>query len=387
MIAPLSSAAIPAVDEALRIPVREFARQYVGDMPPEIRARSWFGFDAEFSRLLARRGWIGLTLPAEFGGGGRGYFARFVVVEELLAAGAPVSAHWIADRQSGPLIARFGTDAQKRFYLPRICRAEAFFCIGMSEPNAGSDLAGVTTRAERTHDGWRLNGRKIWTTNAPRSHYMITLARTSGTPADRHKGLSQLIVDLSLPGVTIRPIRDLVGDAHFSEIFLDDVELPPDALVGVEGAGWDQVNAELAFERSGPERIYSSIVLLDEWLAATRRRASVPVAHDAIDLALAGRAVAHLCTLREMAISVTDLLERGQNPAVAAALVKDLGTEFEQWLPAAIADAVAGQAEKDFEAPVAKALAYLVQIAPMYSLRGGTREILRGILAHAVGLR
>src|SRR5690242_1979349 len=176
------------------------------------------GYDAAFSRKLGAAGLLGLTLPTEYGGGERGPFARFVVVEELLAAGAPVGAHWIADRQSAPLILNFGTEAQREFYIPRICRGEALFCIGMSEPGAGSDLAGVRTRAERSDSGWRLNGQKIWTTNAVHSDYMIALVRTSGTPLDRQGGLSQLIVDLKAPGVTVRPIIDLTGDAHFCEV-------------------------------------------------------------------------------------------------------------------------------------------------------------------------
>jgi alkylation response protein AidB-like acyl-CoA dehydrogenase len=139
MIPALALTAIPPQDEALRGDVRAFVEEAVAALPPDVRARSWMGFDAAFSRKLAARGWIGLTLPAEYGGGGRSAFARFVLVEELLAVGAPVSAHWIADRQSGPLILKYGTESQRRFYLPRICRAEAFFCIGMSEPDTGSD--------------------------------------------------------------------------------------------------------------------------------------------------------------------------------------------------------------------------------------------------------
>ncbi len=388
MIGELPLVHIPEQDEALRLAVREFARGYVAAMAPEARARSWMGFDADFSRQLAERGWVGLTLPREYGGQGRGHFARFVVVEELLAAGAPVSAHWIADRQSGPLIAKYGTEAQKRFYLPRICKAQAFFCIGMSEPNAGSDLASVGSRAERIGNAWRLNGRKIWTTNAPRSHYMIALVRTSGVPADRHKGLSQLIVDLKLPGVTIRPIRDLAGDAHFSEIFFDDVKLADDALIGQEGAGWEQVTAELAFERSGPERLYSSIVLLEEWLSSLRRqqqRSGAPI--DASAAALLGRFACHLTVLREMSMSITDKLAHGESPVVEAALVKDLGTELEQAMSALIADAVAATPDDEVEAPLARTLAYVSQVAPTFSLRGGTREILRGMIARGLGLR
>jgi alkylation response protein AidB-like acyl-CoA dehydrogenase len=387
MIHELPLVAIPEQDEALRLEVREFARHYVSNMAPELRARSWMGFDAAFSRLMAERGWLGLTLPREYGGQGRGFFARFVVVEELLTAGAPVSAHWIADRQSGPLIAKYGTEAQKQFYLPKICKAEAFICIGMSEPNAGSDLASVGSKAEKTPTGWRLNGRKIWTTNAQDSHYIIALVRTSGVPADRSKGLSQLIVDLKLPGITVQPIQDLAGDAHFSEIFFDDVELADAALIGSEGGGWEQVTAELAFERSGPERLYSSIVLLEEWLAHLRRCSQAKAQLGTASVALLGRFVSHLAVLREMSLSITEKLSRGESPVIEAALVKDLGTELEQAMPTLIADALAETPDAAVDAPLARTLAYVSQVAPTFSLRGGTREILRGMIARGLGLR
>ena len=383
MLAPLSLQRIPPEDEALRAPVRAFLAEALAGMPPERRARSWMGFDAPFSRQLAERGWIGLTLPERYGGGGRSAFARFVLVEELLAAGAPVSAHWIADRQSAPLILRFGSEAQRAFYLPRICRAEAFFCIGMSEPDTGSDLASVRSRAERSADGWRLNGTKLWTTNAHVSHYVIALVRSSGTAEDRQRGLSQFIVDLKAPGVTVRPIRDLTGDAHFNEIVFDDVQLGDDALIGEEGAGWAQVNAELAFERSGPERILSSIVLVDEWLAWLRTRAEVP----AEQISALGRIAAQLAVLRSLSLAVTGRLAAGDSPVTEAALVKDLGTALEQHIPDAIARLVG--AEPDLTPPPAllRTLAYVAQIAPSYSLRGGTREILRGMVARGLGLR
>lgn len=385
MIRSLSKTAIPAEDEALRAPVRAFISEALQVMPAELRARSWMGFDAEFSRALAQRGWLGLTLPEQYGGGGQGAFSRFVLVEELLVAGAPVSAHWIADRQSGPLILKYGTEAQKQFYLPPICRGEAFFCIGMSEPNAGSDLASVGSRAVRTPSGWVLNGAKIWTTNAHRSHYMIALVRTSGTPQDRHKGLSQVIVDLSLPGVSIKPITDLTGDQHFCEVFFDNVELDDAALIGSEGSGWEQVTAELAFERSGPERIYSSMVLLEEWIAYLRGRdGSGPES-----LRLLGQMVSRLAVLRAMALSITAMLQNGESPTIEAALVKDMGTEFEQQLPLLIADALADDLADGRAVPpsLLKVLAYITQIAPSFSLRGGTREILRGVIARGLGLR
>jgi alkylation response protein AidB-like acyl-CoA dehydrogenase len=383
MIEPLPLTVVPPEDEALRAPVRAFLAERLRDMPIETRARTWMGADADFSRALAERGWVGLTLPREYGGGGRSPFARFVLVEELLAAGAPVAAHWIAERQSAPQILKYGTEAQKRFFVPRICRAEVFFCIGMSEPQSGSDLASVRTRAERGSSSWRLNGQKIWTSGAFRAHYMIALVRTSGTADDRHRGLSQFIVDLKTPGITIRPIEDLTGDRHFCEVFFDNVELADEALIGAEGAGWEQVTSELAYERSGPERIYSSLVLLDAWLAFLRSHKSKSPAA----LALAGRMASHQAVLRALSIAVTAKLAEGKSPVVEAALVKDLGTEIEQLIPVAIADALGADPEQPVPASLTRTLAYITRVAPTFSLRGGTREILRGMIARGLGLR
>lgn len=375
-------ATVPAHAEAFRADVRSFLAEHLPPVAPEIRARSWTGFDAAFSRRLAQRGWVGLTLPSTYGGAGLDAFRRFVLVEELLIAGAPVAAHWIADRQSGPLILKYGTEEQKAFYLPRICEAQAFFCIGMSEPNAGSDLASVRSRAIRDEQGWRLNGRKIWTTNAHRAHYMIALVRTSGNPEDRHRGLSQFIVDLSLPGVTVRPIVDLAGDAHFSEVTFDDVLLPESALIGAEGGGWEQVNAELAFERSGPERLYSSVVLLDQWIQHLRREGCSHA-----DATLVGSFASQLAALRSLSVAVTARLAWGESPVVEAALVKDLGTELEQAIPAAIEAALGTNPDRPIDVELYRTVAYLSQISPTFSLRGGTREILRGIIARGLGLR
>lgn len=377
----LQLAAIPAQDEALRASVRAFLREALQDMPADRRARSWMGYDAEFSRALARQGWLGLTLPAAYGGGERSNYARFVLSEELLAAGAPVSAHWIADRQTAPLILRYGSQAQRDFYLPRIIRGEAFFAIGMSEPDTGSDLASVRTRATPQGGGWLLNGRKIWTTNAHRSHYMCALVRTSGAPEDRHRGLSQMIFDLTLPGIEIRPIRGITGDTHFCEVLFDNVRLPADALVGEEGSGWAQVTAELALERSGPERIYSSMVLIDGWLAHLRANG----APEPAQVRLAGRLAANLAVLRAMSLAVTRRLNEGADASLAAVLVKDLGTGFEQAVPEWIGQALrAGPAPDEV---LARTLAYLTLINPTFSLRGGTRHILRGIIARELGLR
>jgi alkylation response protein AidB-like acyl-CoA dehydrogenase len=381
LLACFAPATIPPEAEAIRADVRAFLQTALPPAAPATRARTWTGWNADFSRALAARGWVGLTMPRALGGAGLTPWHRFVLVEELLLAGAPIAAHWIGDRQSAPLLLKFGTAAQQARFIPAICRSELFFCIGMSEPDAGSDLANVRTRATRAADGtaggWRLTGRKIWTTHAHRADWMIALVRTSGTAEDRQKGLSQFLVDLRAPGVSIRPIPLLTGDSEFSEVTFDDVHLPEDALVGAEGNGWAQVNAELAFERSGPERIYSSAILLDLW-ARTLDSTSDPR-----DLELLGRLTARLATLRAMSVALTARLAEGQSPIVEAALFKDLGTGFEQSVPTLLADRIDEAADPD----LLDTLAYLQLLSPVFTLRGGTREILRGMIARGLGLR
>jgi alkylation response protein AidB-like acyl-CoA dehydrogenase len=378
----LTLSALPPEDEALRPAVRALIEEHVHSMPLHRRARTWMGGDAAFSRAMGKAGFLGLTLPKEYGGAARGPLARFVVVEELLCAGAPVGMHWVADRQSALVILNFGTEAQRQSYLPRICRGEVFFCIGMSEPGAGSDLAAVRSRAERTKTGWRLNGQKIWTSGAHYADYMIALVRTSGEVGDRQQGLSQILVDLKAPGITIRPIPDLNGDPDFNELFFDNVELPEDALLGNEGEGWTQVNAELAFERSGPERIYSSAVLLDAWVQHVAQQKPSETRQE-----LAGSLTAQLAVLRELSVAVTTRLAAGERPLVEASLVKDLGTTFEQSVPVLIGDDLASHPDESVDPDLWQALMTLTHIAPAFSLRGGTREILRGIIARGLGLR
>ncbi len=379
----LNPCTIPPEDEALRPHIRALAAETVARLPAETRARSWSGLDIEFSHRLGREGFLGLTLPKEYGGAGRGPFARFVVVEELLAVGAPVAAHWIADRQSAPLILNYGTEAQRKLFLPKIASGEIFFCIGMSEPNSGSDLASVRTRAEKISTGWVLNGQKIWTTNALHADYMIALIRTSGTVNERQAGLSQLLVPLKAKGVTVRPITDLTGASEFAEVFFDNVKLDEDALVGKEGQGWDQATAELAFERSGPERIYSSLVLIDTWVQHLRRVGRIigPAAQ------LAGEFTGKLMVLRAMSLAVTGQLAAGESPVIEASLIKDLGTSYEQEVPALIAEDIGSHPDEEVSVEFYRTLNFMSRIAPSFSLRGGTREILRGIIARGLGLR
>jgi alkylation response protein AidB-like acyl-CoA dehydrogenase len=371
---------LPPEAASLRSEVRAFLSAELAEMPAAERARSWSGSSRNFSRKLGARGWIGMTWPKKYGGHERSYAERYVVIEELLAAGAPVGSHWVADRQSGPLLLRFGTEEQRERFLPGIAAGELSFCIGMSEPGAGSDLAAVRTRAVSVDGGFNVSGQKIWTSNAYDADFMIALVR-SGDASQRHAGLSQLLVDMKSPGLTVRPIANLTGESHFNEVFLDDVFVPGSHLVGREGDGWRQVGAELAFERSGPERYLSSLRAFLEFL---RRVGDTPSESERL---LIGTFSADLWTLRQMSLSIMGKLSAGEDPATDAAIVKDLGTSLEQEMPRALQAIARDDVDLDRNGPFETTLSYLLQVAPSFSLRGGTREILRGIIARDLGLR
>ena len=369
----------PPEAETLRSEVRAFLETNLDNVPQEIKAETWSGADPEFSKKVGKKGWIGLSWPKEHGGAGRSAMERYVVLEEMLVAGAPVGSHWVADRQSGPLIIRYGTPEQQEKLLPGILKGETSFCIGMSEPDSGSDLAALRTKADKKGDVYIVNGTKLWTSGAHRSHYMIALFRTS-KEEDRHGGLTQFIVDLSLPGITIRPIIDLTGGHHFNEVIFEDAEVPVSMLIGKEGGGWNQVTAELALERSGPERYLSCYLLLKELIREFSDR------NDNEGVTEIGRQLSHLATLRQMSVSVAGMLNDGENPALEASVVKDLGTVFEQQLPNIAHRLMRVEPDSkgtDFQ----RYLAILTQTSPSFSLRGGTREILRGIIARGLGLR
>lgn len=345
------------------------------------RARSWTRFDDEFSRKMGAAGYIGMVWPREYGGHQRTELERFIVIEEYLASGAPVAGHWAADRQSGPLLLKYGTEAQKRDILPRIAAGECFFCIGMSEADAGSDLASVRTRCTRTAKGWVISGAKLWTSGADRCHYMILLGRTSPQTEERHKGLSQFLVDLKRPGITIRPIRSMSDDYEFNEVIFDDVLVPEDALLGRLDGGWQQVMGELGIERSGPERFMSSHRLIFEFAKGIEPES------DAASHAALGRLIAGAVTLRKLSMSIAAHKEQMESLQVNAAIVKELGARFEQGAVEVVRQAVEVEPDGRAEADLDSALGITALCAPLFSLRGGTTEILRGIIARELGLR
>ena len=375
---------LPAGADALRAEVRAFLNEELADFPVPAQARSWGGFDAEFSQKLGQRGWLGMTWPAPFGPG-RTALERYFVIEELLAAGAPGAAHWIAERQSGPLLLRFGTDEQRAALLPGIAAGETYFCIGMSEPDSGSDLASIRSRAVPAEvdgeKGWVVNGRKVWTTYAQHSRYMIALLRTGEPGENRHDGTTQFIVDLAAPGVTVQPIRNMIGDEEFNEVTFDDVFVPETMVVGEVGNGWRQVTAELAFERSGPDRFLSAFALLKALVAVAGEKPS-----DAAAAAI-GRLHAHLAILRAMSLSVAAQLDAGAEPVLEAAFVKDLGGNFEKSIPEIAHQVIGASPRSDGGSDFEQALAYVQQACVSFSLRGGTTEIMRGVIARGLGLR
>lgn len=369
-------ASLPESTDALREEVRDFLQDNA-DFLAHPNSDFSSGHEPGFSERLGARGWIGMTWPKAFGGGERSFFERYVVTEELLAAGAPVGAHWIADRQSGPLLLRFGSEAQKQHYVPQIAAGKAFFSIGMSEPNSGSDLASVRTKADVKGDGYVINGTKLWSTDAHRNHYMIALVRTEPVSDNRHAGLSQFIIDLRNDAVDVRPIRNIAGGEDFNEVVFNDTFVPRDRMVGEPGNGWAQVTSELGYERSGPERFLSAYRVFVELV-----RAAGAAPSEAQQRAI-GRLAAHFMTLRRMSISVAGMLEGGRDVVVEAALVKELGNNFEKLVPEVARLALPSQSAVAFKA----AYTDTQLLSPSFTLRGGTREILRGVIARGLGLR
>ncbi len=376
---------LPPEAAALRLEVRAFLREEIerGGFDPYNPDRD-AAFSPAFSRKVGARGWIGMTWPKDVGGHGRTHLERYVVIEEMLAARAPVRAHWVADRQSGPVILKYGTEAVKREVIPKIVRGETSFCIGLSEPNSGSDVFAASTKASKVAGGWLVNGRKIWTSNAHVAEYMIGLFRTSPATKENHRhGLSQFLVEMRTPGITVRPITNMAKQCDFNEVTFDDVFVPDGNLLGEKDMAWQQATDELAYERSGPDRILETLPVLGELLGAVGPAPDERVAEGI------GREVAHLKTLRRMSFSVAGMLQSGKLPLVEAALVKDLGTNWEQALPERARRLLpsGSAASQSGDARYAAALRHNTLIAPKLTIQGGTREVLRGIIARGLGLR
>jgi alkylation response protein AidB-like acyl-CoA dehydrogenase len=375
---------LPPKCEALRREVRAFLEEEIarGTFDPR-RPHDDDADNPGFSRRAGDRGWIGMTWPKKYGGRERSFLERYVVTEEMRVANAPTRRFFVADRQSGPILLKYAPEHIKLDILPRICRGELCFSIGMSEPDSGSDLFAAKTKATKTSGGWLINGTKTWITAAHMADYMIAIFRTSpSTRENRRHGLTQFLVNMKTPGIEINPIAQLTGQRDFNEVVFKDAFILDDHLLGEIDGAWKQATAELAYERSGPERF------LETYYALTGLIDAVGSAPDIRAAEGLGRLVAQLHTLRRMSVSVAGMLEAGKEPVVEAAIVKDLGTVWEQELPhRARALAAFVDAEARERAGFHELLPFALKTAPKLTIQGGTSEVLRGIIARSLGLR
>ena len=354
----------PEQDE-LRERARKVAREAV-----ERHGRhndSWInGFSKEFATEMAAQGWIGMTWPVEFGGGGRPAIERLIVGEELIAAGAPVAAMWFADRQMGPTLIAYGRPDQQAEFLPKILSGETTWCIGMSEPNAGSDLASLKTSAVRHGDDWVINGQKIWTSFGAEADFCYLICRTS-TDGPPHAGISEIIVPMDTPGIEVRPIEDMTTNRHFCEVFFTDVRVPAVNLVGVEGAAFKQTMRQLEHERGGIDRLVSNQALYE--LAKARADLSDPVIRQEIASLEINYRIGRILVVREVL---------RQAPAGFSAATKCFCTEHEVRVAEFVARVFGADAMLWDD--VTRGLAY----APGYTIMGGTSNVMRNILGERV---
>ncbi|MGW0356750.1 acyl-CoA dehydrogenase family protein [Nocardia nova] len=368
----LEAAELTAEEQRLREEVREFLAERLPAGSYDIGLGIAADIDAEFSRDLGKRGWLGMALPEEYGGGGRTAVERLIVVEELLAVGAPVGWHWVADRQSGPNIAANGTHEQKEYFLPRIAKGELSFAIGMSEPESGSDLASVRTRAVRVDDGWLINGTKIWTSGALEATHILGLFRTSD---ERYGGLTQFIVDRRSTGLRVSPIPFIDGTRHFCEVSFTDVFVPDTMRLGDIGAGWGQNKAELVLERGGADRWMSLMPVLEHW-AAHPSSADTRWAQSDV-----GSIAARAWAFHGLSLSIARAVDEGRSPTVEAALAKEMATRFEQECIEIVARHFGRTPDLSSPDPYESLLARAILTGPSWTIRGGTTEILRNIIA------
>jgi alkylation response protein AidB-like acyl-CoA dehydrogenase len=371
--------ALTPEQQAFRQEIREFLAQEVS--PQTVTEDGWIvGFSREFSLKLGARGWIGLTWPKQYGGQARSYLDRVVLTEELLRAGAPAAAHWLGDRQVGPALLAYGSEEQKAEILPRVTRGEIVFCLGMSEPGAGSDLASLRTKAVEEGDYFSLSGQKIWTSFAHVADYAYLVARTDSN-APKHKGISEFLIDMQMPVITVRPLVDITGEPHFNEVFFDNVRVSKKYLIGEKNRGWYQIASQLDYERSGIERLLSNYPLFRDTVRYAQEQG---LTKDPLIRNQLAQAQVELDLGRFMVYKVAWLLSQGHVPNHEAAMAKCFCTEVEQRIAQLVSSILGDYAVLLPGSPAARlagraAREYLY--APAYTIQGGTSNVLRNIMA------
>jgi alkylation response protein AidB-like acyl-CoA dehydrogenase len=354
---------------AEQVALREQARKVAAEAVARLGRSndSWInGFSKEFAQEMAAHGWIGMTWPVEHGGGGQPDINRLIVAEELIAAGAPVAAMWFADRQMGPTLIKFGTPDQQAEFLPGILSGESTWCIGMSEPDSGSDLASLTTTAERNGDDFVINGQKIWTSFGESADYCYLICRTDST-GKPHQGISEIVVPMDTPGIEVRPITDMTTNRHFCEVWFTDVRVSALNLVGVEGNAFKQTMAQLEHERGGIDRLVSNQALYE--IAKDRADRRDPLVRQEMAGIEIGYRLGRILVTREVL---------KQAPKGFSAATKCFCTEHEIRVSDFVARTLGPEATLWNE--TTQGLAY----APAYTIMGGTSNIMRNILGERV---
>jgi len=348
-----------------------------------MRGRAW-------QRELYEGGWCGVHWPAEFGGRGVGLIEQIIFQEELARIGSPQLVNLLALSMVGPLIIEHGNDAQRRRYLKPILTAEEIWCQGYSEPGAGSDLAAVATRARRDGDGYLVTGQKVWTSYAQYAQFCILLARTDPT-VPRHKGLTLMILDMRSPGVEVRPLKQMNGDSEFNELYLEDVYVPVENVVGQEGRGWEMAVALLMHERATltfQRQLQSRVALSElrrfarEFVQLGEPAAANPVLRQRVAHAYMESEAMRLTALRHLTRQL-----RGSPPGPEGSIEKLFWSElYQRMLQVAldVAGPYAQLAPGDENAPMAGRWPHLYLYSRGRTIAAGTSEIQRGIIAQRV---
>jgi len=280
-------------------------------------------YSRKFCRKMAEKGWLTQHWPKEYGGKQAPPWRHAVVGEEMWAIGEPRGSQYMNVNWIGPAIMQFGTDKQKALHLPLISSGDVLWCQGFSEPEAGSDLAALRTRADKTDDHYMINGSKIWTSYCRHANYCFLLVRTDPS-SKRHKGISVLLVPMDTPGIEVREIPSVVGDRYFHEVFFTDVKVPCDVLLGKENEGWEVVNTALQFERIGAARYARAAVTLDKLAEVARERGML---NDPITVDKLGEARALCEAARVLVYKVIDLRAKGSAPTADTQVARVLSTQ------------------------------------------------------------